>query len=53
MTDLERQLVAECEKLIRMIRLLQEECGSAELSCAATAADEVEDFIVNNCEETV
>lgn len=46
LTPLEQQLVAECEKLITIVRVHGQLPYNYEL---LSAAGEVEDFIVNNC----
>lgn len=50
---METQLVAECEKLIFAIRQITKNWERGNLATAVNeaeiCADEVEDFIVNNC----
>jgi hypothetical protein len=50
---MESQLVAECEKLIFAIRQITAHWAKGNLAAmvheAEICADEVEDFIVNNC----
>lgn len=52
---MESQLIAECEKLIRAIRRITTHWDKNNLAHfvneASICADEVEDFIVNNCEQ--
>jgi hypothetical protein len=48
---MEQQLVAECEKLIFAIRQIKRLGTPHALAEAETCANEVEDFIVNNCDE--
>lgn len=52
---MEAQLVAECEKLIFAIRQVVSRWETGNLADAVNeariCADEVEDFIVNNCGE--
>jgi hypothetical protein len=54
-SKMENQLIAECEKLIYAIRQVAAHWEGNKLAQmvneASICADEVEDFIVNNCEE--